>query len=383
MAGIDEESVDDDIDAGKTGFYYAAKYAAKTTGYEVWNFFTGGFLKRQDQRRELYDAGEISESEFDRGTSLDAFVSAGASAVGGAVANKVTGRLAGTALATRMGGLGSAAASGAAASATEDLIVQSGEVLANQTISQKLGRGEIDFMQTLAAAGTGAVTGAVTHQILKARNNRASSDEARITGETRAGPTTQSTEVQIREKVARVKANAEKIRAKAEQLQNSLTIFKEKQARIQGTMRGIVPDNPLIFKSSSGAGELYDPAKFAKVQAALEKQGVTFVTGDEGKRLANSLGGEALYWPAEPGKAGIMVFGPNPTRAQVIEEVLHFGQHKKSGFGEIGSQIVDLEIQAQDKLLNLGARKNWTTGELEQIQRAREQWLQIKNKSGQ
>jgi len=142
------------------------------------------------------------------------------------------------------------------------------------------------------------------------------------------------------------------------------------------------PDNPLAFKSTSDAGEIYDPAKFKKVQTALEKQGVTFVTGDEGKRLANSLSGEALYWPAEPGKAGIMVFGPNPTRAQVIEEVLHFGQHKKSGYGEIGDKIVDLEIQAQDKLLNLGARKNWSAGEIEQIQRAREQWLQMKNKSG-
>ncbi|MFI2813267.1 hypothetical protein [Microbulbifer sp. JSM ZJ756] len=129
----------------------------------------------------------------------------------------------------------------------------------------------------------------------------------------------------------------------------------------------------LSFRSSTDAGEIYDPAKFARVQEALEKQGVSFVTGDEGRRMANALGGEALYMPAEPGMPGIMVFGPNPTRAQVIEEVLHFGQHKKAGFGSIGDQIVDLEIQAQDQLLKLGARKNWTNAELQQIERAKVQ----------
>lgn len=129
------------------------------------------------------------------------------------------------------------------------------------------------------------------------------------------------------------------------------------------------------FRSSSAAGEIFDPAKFTRIQAALEKQGVTFVTGDEGANLARSLGGEALYWPLEPGKPGVMVFGPNPTRTQVVEELLHYGQHKALGFGSVSNRVVELEIQAQNRLLQVGPRLGWTPGELAQIERARSEWM--------
>jgi hypothetical protein len=142
--------------------------------------------------------------------------------------------------------------------------------------------------------------------------------------------------------------------------------------------------NNISFRTASGGGELFDPAKFARIQASLEKQGVTFITGDEGARLARAVGAEALYWPLEPGKPGVMVFGPNPTRTQVVEELLHFGQHKRLGFGEVGqSRIVDLEIQAQDRLLQVGPRLGWTEAELAQIRQAREQWLRLKAQEGQ
>jgi hypothetical protein len=137
--------------------------------------------------------------------------------------------------------------------------------------------------------------------------------------------------------------------------------------------------SPLSFRSSVAGGELFDPAKFARIQAALERQGVTFVTGDEGARLAGALGGEALYWPAEIGKPGIMVFGPNPTRTQVVEELIHYGQHKAMGFGAVGDNIVGLEIQAQDRLLQVGPRLGWSQNELSQIERAREQWLLLQS----
>jgi hypothetical protein len=131
----------------------------------------------------------------------------------------------------------------------------------------------------------------------------------------------------------------------------------------------------VAFRSSSSGGEIFDPVKFAKIQASLEKRGVSFVTGDEGARLAKALGGEALYMPLEPGMPGAMVFGPNPTRTQVIEELLHFGQHQRIGFGSLDGRLATFEVQAQNRLLEVGPRLGWTESELAQIQRAREQWL--------
>jgi len=77
-----------------------------------------------------------------------------------------------------------------------------------------------------------------------------------------------------------------------------------------------------------------------------------------------------------------MVFGPSPTRAQVVEEQLHYGQYKALGFGPISDKVVDLELQAQDKLLQVGPRLGWSDQELSQIQRARDQWQQLKQGSG-
>ena len=177
---IDDESVQAQIDAGETGFTAAAGYAARVTGYKVWNFVTGGFLSRQDDRRELYDAGEITETEFNSGTLLDASVSIGASAVGGAVGNKVTGRL-GT-------GIVGSAVSGAASGATEDLIVQSGEVLANAAISEELGRESVDLVQTAISAGTGAAVGGVTGGIQHAVSARQAKSAPVVESQSAPGP---------------------------------------------------------------------------------------------------------------------------------------------------------------------------------------------------
>jgi hypothetical protein len=69
-----------------------------------------------------------------------------------------------------------------------------------------------------------------------------------------------------------------------------------------------------------------------------------------------------------------MAFGPSPTRTQVIEELIHYGQHKAAGFGDVTGQVTSLEIQAQLKLLGVGPRLGWSAEELAQIQRALEGW---------
>lgn len=117
----------------------------------------------------------------------------------------------------------------------------------------------------------------------------------------------------------------------------------------------------------------FDPQKLAKIRANLEKEGVTFVTGDEGERLALALGGEAMYIP-EPGRPGIIVLGNAPSRSAVIEELIHLGQHRRFKWEDVTHLIPRLEVEAQHKLLQIGKRMGWTVEEIERIQRALKVW---------
>lgn len=61
--------------------------------------------------------------------------------------------------------------------------------------------------------------------------------------------------------------------------------------------------------------------------------------------------------PAGVGESGFFTFPKNPTRIQMVEEImveeiLHYGQHRKTGFASLEwKDIVKLEIEAQHKLL--------------------------------
>lgn len=88
--------------------------------------------------------------------------------------------------------------------------------------------------------------------------------------------------------------------------------------------------------------------------------------------MARALGGEAAYIP-DLGRPGIIAIGPNASRTAVIEELLHFGQHRNLGFGAI-DDLVGLEISAQHKLLETGRRLWWTPEEMSRIERALEFW---------
>ena len=121
----------------------------------------------------------------------------------------------------------------------------------------------------------------------------------------------------------------------------------------------------------------FAPHKLERIRASLERQGVTFVLGEDGERLARALGAEALYFYAtdEPGRPGVLVFGPNPSRTAVIEELIHLGQHRRAQWRSQNDLRFTLEIEAQTKLLFLGRRKGWTRAEMARIRRARREWI--------
>lgn len=133
----------------------------------------------------------------------------------------------------------------------------------------------------------------------------------------------------------------------------------------------------LFFSSLSDEGERFNPLKFEKIIAALKRQNIPLLLDEEGGRFAKQMGAEAVYYPTEEGQSGFFAFPKNPTRTQVIEELLHYGQHRRVKFKSVSWQeIVKFELEAQQKLLEIGAKLNWSDNELMQIIRAMRQWQQ-------
>ena len=89
--------------------------------------------------------------------------------------------------------------------------------------------------------------------------------------------------------------------------------------------------------------------------------------------MARAMGGEVIYMPT-PGEPGIIAWGPAPSRAAVVEELMHLGQHRALGWADVSGKIVDLELAAQNRLLTTGARLGWTDAELARIAAARARW---------
>lgn len=59
----------------------------------------------------------------------------------------------------------------------------------------------------------------------------------------------------------------------------------------------------------------------------------------------------------------------------MVEEILHYGQHRKTGFASLEwKDIVKLEIEAQHKLLAISKHLQWSDVEIEQIKRALARW---------
>ena len=75
----------------------------------------------------------------------------------------------------------------------------------------------------------------------------------------------------------------------------------------------------------------------------------------------------------------------NPTRLQVIEELIHLGQHRRAGWVGVETDALERarrEIEAQRILLDIAARDGWTTEEIDRIRRNLEIWLEEYRKAG-
>jgi RHS repeat-associated protein len=106
------------------------------------------------------------------------------------------------------------------------------------------------------------------------------------------------------------------------------------------------------LKTRNKGGGTFDSEKLKRIQRALDKrgEGVEISVSKANLRLLKKEEAAALYDPAKRK----LIFGPNPTRLQVIEELKHLGQHRKTGFGPVNKLQSNIwDIEAKEQILQL------------------------------
>jgi hypothetical protein len=95
-----------------------------------------------------------------------------------------------------------------------------------------------------------------------------------------------------------------------------------------------------------------------------------------GRRYLLSGGAKAAYMVEEGGK-GLLIFGTNPTRQEIVEEVLHHEQHLKYGRDYFVENRNLMEVEAQNILLKIGKDEKWSKEAMEEIQAAKTYWTKM------
>lgn len=119
-----------------------------------------------------------------------------------------------------------------------------------------------------------------------------------------------------------------------------------------------------LASRGKSTGPSFDPAKLARIVQNLEKEGATFVWDDP---LLDASGADGRYVPKPTRGPGTIYLRSNPTRATVIEELLHLGQHRSTGFDPAfpaaHGGAPQVEMAAQMKLLGIESIE-WTASEV-------------------
>jgi hypothetical protein len=127
----------------------------------------------------------------------------------------------------------------------------------------------------------------------------------------------------------------------------------------------------------------FDIQKLRLIQRSLEKEGVTFVFGKEAEPILMAENARALYDPGLGGRPGRLYFREKPTRTEVVEELMHLGQHRRSGWARwTRKDRIALEIEAQYSLLRTGERLEWTSEEMAPILNALGLWRSMVSRGG-
>jgi hypothetical protein len=143
-----------------------------------------------------------------------------------------------------------------------------------------------------------------------------------------------------------------------------------KAAKAANAVDNAMDTGKALYRAADAASGVFNPAKLNKILTNLKKEGVDVIMGsDIGRELA-AYGKEAMYLAREnmPGK---LFLSDNPSSSAVIEELIHLGQDRNSGwklFEKLRDSVFreKLEIEAGEKLLKIGNQLNLPLSEIAQ-----------------
>lgn len=82
---------------------------------------------------------------------------------------------------------------------------------------------------------------------------------------------------------------------------------------------------------------------------------------------------EAAYFMGE-GNSGFMLIREGADRPTILEEVIHHNQRLKYGERYMSQNAVQIEIEAQNILLEVGKQEKWAPEQMDRIRRAKDVW---------
>ena len=77
---------------------------------------------------------------------------------------------------------------------------------------------------------------------------------------------------------------------------------------------------------------------------------------------------------AGEGKGGSILIKSNATRSHILEEAIHHEQRILFGDEYVQKNRIQMEIDAQDKLLRIGKNEGWSQAEMDEIGKAKSKW---------
>jgi hypothetical protein len=137
------------------------------------------------------------------------------------------------------------------------------------------------------------------------------------------------------------------------------------------------------IKKNGERSELFDEKKLEKIKKSLKKQGVDVKQNKESVEFLDKENLNAAYVQKEIGKPGAIYLKPNATKAEVVEELKHLGQHRRMKWADLGEleDIARLEIKTQQELITHALSHGWPRAEVKKLEEALVEWEGLLNKA--
>jgi hypothetical protein len=200
------------------------------------------------------------------------------------------------------------------------------------------------------------------------------------------------------EMIAEVNANGEvEFRAAkvGEEIPEDFQVYTKDEWIKAKTAENMNKEEQLLLKDKPGAKPKTTPVKVNEPDPVMPKENgevpemlayakaknVVTVSGKDAERMMEELGVNAMYVPGPGGRPGILVVGPNASKADVFEEMLHMKQHEALGWKKMTKEeIIQGEIDAQTEMIQYAKDNKLPAEKIDEYEQTKKIWEEQKNR---